>query len=115
MSTKILITGICGFVGFHTAIALRKKGYSVVGIDNFNPYYSVSLKRERERLLKEIEVEIHEIDICEEKKLLALFEKNEFSHLLHLGAQAGVRYSQENPSAYVHSNLDGFVSVLEVC
>jgi len=106
MSKKVFVTGIAGFIGFHVAKALRKRGDEVLGIDNFNSYYSPKLKRERASLLQKEGIEILERDLNE-------FTLPPCSHVLHLAAQAGVRYARENPSSYVQSNLSGFVHLLE--
>src|SRR5437016_5555266 len=115
MKKKVLLTGAAGFIGFHLAQRLHARGDGVIGYDNFNDYYSVELKRERERLLKEKGIEIVEGDIGNEAQLEALIQQQQTTHLIHLAAQAGVRYSLTHPQSYVHTNLDGFARVLEVC
>lgn len=115
MKKKILLTGAAGFIGFQTALALQREGHFVLGLDNFNDYYAVSLKKAREQRLKEAGVDIIHADLCDQKRLKNLFESHCFTHLIHLAAQAGVRYSQERPDIYVHSNLEGFCTILEVC
>jgi UDP-glucuronate 4-epimerase len=110
-----LVTGAAGFVGMHVSTALRQRGDGVVGLDNFNGYYEKSLKRAREDLLKSKDVFIVEGDINDGVLLTKLFKLVKFTHVMHLAAQAGVRYAMKNPGSYVHSNIGGFVSLLEVC
>jgi UDP-glucuronate 4-epimerase len=112
---KVLITGIAGFIGMHVAIGLKKRGDFVIGIDNFNDYYDVKLKKARAKELKKYGVDCLRKDICDEAKLHKLIVKHKITHFVHLAAQAGVRYSLEHPEVYVKSNLEGFVNVLEVC
>ena len=116
---KILVTGAAGFIGFHTTMRLMDRGDQVVGIDNLNDYYDVNLKLGR---LKNIESSPHvslfqfeKIDLADRAAMSSLFERHAFDDVIHLGAQAGVRYSLENPHAYVESNLVGFVNILECC
>lgn len=111
----VLVTGAAGFVGSHTSLALRKRGDGVVGIDNFNNYYPVALKRARQDRLAAKGVFIVDGDINNQPLLQRLFEIAGFTHVLHLAAQAGVRYAVHNPQAYIHSNVAGFVSLLEEC
>ncbi|PSS21578.1 UDP-glucuronate 4-epimerase [Actinidia chinensis var. chinensis] len=111
----VLVTGAAGFVGTHVSAALKSRGDGVLGLDNFNDYYDTSLKRARQALLERSGVFIIEGDINDIALLTKLFEVVPFTHVMHLAAQAGVRYAMENPSSYVHSNIAGFVSVLEVC
>lgn len=108
---RIFITGIAGFIGFHLAKRLHERGDFVTGCDNFNSYYDPALKRWRQ---SQLSCKVHECDICDEKKLKTLIEKNGITHLIHLAAQAGVRYSLQNPKAYQETNSDGFFHVLEV-
>ncbi|GAA0168431.1 hypothetical protein Leryth_014895 [Lithospermum erythrorhizon] len=112
---SVLVTGAAGFVGTHVSAALKRRGDGVVGIDNFNSYYDPSLKRSRQALLERSGVYIVEGDINDDKLLRRLFDIVAFTHVMHLAAQAGVRYAMENPSSYVHSNIAGLVSLLEVC
>ena len=112
---RILITGAAGFIGFHLATQLKKRGDFVIGLDNFNPYYDPSLKRDRASELQKIGVEVLETDICEKNSLKLLLLRYGITHVVHLAAQAGVRHSLYEPDDYVSSNLDGFVSVLEAC
>jgi UDP-glucuronate 4-epimerase len=109
---KVLVTGVAGFIGMHCAKRLAARGDEVVGLDNFSPYYSVDLKRDR---LKQLDIEFHEVDIAQAAPLSSLFEKTGPQAVLHLAAQAGVRYSLENPAAYVETNLVGFANLLECC
>lgn len=111
----VLVTGAAGFVGSHVAIALKKRGDGVVGLDSFNHYYDPSLKRDRQRLLEKIGVSVIEADINDKKLLQRLFDAVPFTHVMHLAAQAGVRYAMQNPGSYVHSNIAGFVNLLEIC
>lgn len=114
MGKRIIITGAAGFIGFHVALALQERGDEVVGIDNFNHYYTPTLKEKRNRILEQKGIKVHRIDLSEKEKILTLCEAFGTTHLLHLAAQAGVRYAKEHPEAYIKSNLDGFLSILEV-
>lgn len=109
----VFITGAAGFIGFHLALALKARGDGVVGFDNFNDYYTPVLKRSRARKLAQSGIEVIEGDICDYQHLLE--SAKECAHVVHLAAQAGVRYSLVNPQAYAKANLEGFVNVLEVC
>ncbi|MDZ4200284.1 MAG: GDP-mannose 4,6-dehydratase, partial [Kiritimatiellia bacterium] len=113
---KILVTGSAGFIGYHAAEALLKAGHEVVGVDNFNPYYSVALKRARAAELDRREGFTGiEADLAEPRVLPEIFEKHRFDSVCHLAAQPGVRYSISHPFAYERSNLDGFLRILEAC
>ncbi|CAN4084339.1 unnamed protein product [Withania somnifera] len=112
---SVLVTGAAGFVGSHVSLALKKRGDGVVGLDNFNNYYDPSLKKARKKLLEDNSVFVIEGDINDYKLLVRLFEIVSFTHVMHLAAQAGVRYAMENPKSYVHSNVAGLVTLLEVC
>ncbi|XP_042032720.1 UDP-glucuronate 4-epimerase 3-like [Salvia splendens] len=112
---SVLVTGAAGFVGSHVALALRRRGDGVVGMDNFNSYYDPSLKRARRKLLDRADVFVVEGDINDAALLNKLFDIVAFTHVMHLAAQAGVRYAMHNPGAYVHSNIAGLVSVFEAC
>ena len=123
---KALVTGIAGFIGFHVAKRLLSEGYSVVGIDNLNDYYDVQLKKDR---LKELGIyesdntwessntylSFIKMDLQEKDALLNLFSDNKFDYVVHLAAQAGVRYSLSEPQRYVDSNITGFLNILECC
>ncbi|MBX9747672.1 MAG: NAD-dependent epimerase [Hyphomonadaceae bacterium] len=116
MTTPILVTGAAGFIGFHLAERLLREGRAVVGIDNLNDYYDVGLKRARlEVLLGYPGFRFAEVDLADMSALKALFDAHKFELVHHLAAQAGVRFSLQNPHVYVRSNLDGFVNILECC
>ena len=116
MNKKVLVTGAAGFIGFHLSNLLLKEGYTVVGIDNLNDYYDVKLKYGRLDILKEKENFLFKkIDLKDKEKIDKLFADECFDYVINLAAQAGVRYSIENPYAYVDSNLIGFVNILEAC
>ncbi len=110
---RVLVTGAAGFVGMHASRYLKQQGHLVVGLDNFNPYYAISLKRARSALLQEEGIHLYEGDINDRKMLEELFDRYRFTHLLHLAAQAGVRYGESHPEAYVSANLTGFATILE--
>ncbi|KAH0851239.1 hypothetical protein HID58_094893 [Brassica napus] len=111
---SVLVTGAAGFVGSHCSIALRKRGDGVLGFDNFNDYYDTSLKRARQNLLEKQQVFIVEGDLNDGPLLRKLFDIVPFTHVLHLAAQAGVRYAMKNPQSYISSNIAGLVNLLEV-
>lgn len=115
MQKRILITGAAGFIGFHFAKACLEAGFSVVGIDIFSPYYSVDLKKERAKILRNMGLEVQNIDICDRAKLEQLVSENDITHIVHLAAQAGVRYSFTHPEVYLKTNIEGFLQVLETC
>lgn len=135
MKMKILVTGVAGFIGFHVARELASQGYDVTGIDNINDYYDVELKYARlrqtgfpkEKIKSQIgqpagifserypNYRFFRLDLADKEKLDWLFEENRFTHILHFAAQAGVRYSLENPLSYIHSNITGFTNLLEAC
>ncbi|URE16123.1 UDP-glucuronate 4-epimerase [Musa troglodytarum] len=110
----VLVTGAAGFVGTHCSLALKKRGDGVVGLDNFNSYYDPSLKRARQSLLSRHGVLVVDGDINDTLLLTKLLDVVPFSHVLHLAAQAGVRYAMRNPQSYVTSNVAGLVALLEV-
>jgi len=114
--SKVLITGAAGFIGFHLAQALLARGDLVVGVDNLDPYYDVQLKKDRlSQLMAEKAFSFFERDIADTKKINKLFNEQEFDVVVNLAAQAGVRYSLENPLAYIDANIVGFTNILEVC
>ena len=113
---KYLVTGAAGFIGYHICQQLLARGEVVMGIDNLNEYYSVQLKRDRlQQLAGAVNFVFRELDVAATQELTRLFEQEGFEFVIHLAAQAGVRYSLENPSAYVQSNLVGFANILEGC
>jgi UDP-glucuronate 4-epimerase len=113
---KFLVTGAAGFIGFHTTRQLVARGNTVVGVDNLNDYYSVALKQDRlARLTPEPAFRFRQLDVADRGALAELFAAERFDNVIHLAAQAGVRYSLQNPAAYVESNLVGFANVLEGC
>ncbi|MCT7376947.1 NAD-dependent epimerase/dehydratase family protein [Chelativorans salis] len=111
---KVLLTGIAGFIGFHTALRLAARGDEIIGVDNLNDYYPVSLKRARLNILGK-RARFRKMDIADIEALSALVVAERPDVIVHLAAQAGVRYSLENPLAYARSNLIGHLSVLEAC
>ena len=114
--TKHLITGTAGFIGFHLAKRLLERGEEVVGFDNVNDYYSVSLKRNRlAQLTCHEKFQFIEGDLANQQIVDQTFNEHEFTRVVHLAAQAGVRYSLTNPRAYTESNLTGFINILEAC
>lgn len=113
---KILVTGAAGFIGMHIASELLRLGYQVLGIDNLNDYYDVDLKRARlDQLVPNARFEFSKLDIADRTSMEQLFASNRFERVIHLAAQAGVRYSLKDPHAYAASNLVGFLNVLEGC
>ncbi len=113
---KVLITGSAGFIGFHLAKRLLEDGHEVLGIDNLNDYYDVGLKKARLTHLEPFDgFEFHRVDISDRNAMGAIFQKNRLDRVVNLAAQAGVRYSLENPYAYVESNISGFMNILEGC
>jgi UDP-glucuronate 4-epimerase len=113
---KILVTGVAGFIGSALAVRLLERGDQVYGIDNMNDYYEVSLKEARlARLQGRPGFTFEKLDIVDRRAMPKLFERNHFAAVMHLAAQAGVRYSIENPHAYIDANLVGFCNILEGC
>ncbi|MCP5334896.1 MAG: NAD-dependent epimerase [Oceanospirillaceae bacterium] len=113
---KVLVTGAAGFIGFHTSRYLLERGDTVVGIDNINDYYEVSLKEARLNELKPYPAfTFHKMDLADKDAIAQLFATEKFDRVINLAAQAGVRYSLENPHAYAESNLVGFLNILEGC
>lgn len=111
---KVLITGIDGFIGYHLALKLNQMNYEIIGIDNLNDYYDVSLKLSREKELKKMGINnIHHIDLTDRDQVQSLFASEKPEYVVNLAAQAGVRYSLENPMAYIDSNIIGFLNLLE--
>ena len=119
MHKKILVTGAAGFIGFHLTKRLCEEGHHVVGIDNLNDYYDVQLKRDRLAQLdpynKSSLFEFHKIDIADLSDLQKIFKETKIDIVINLAAQAGVRYSLENPHEYIRSNVQGFMNILECC
>lgn len=115
MKKNVFITGAAGFIGFHLARFLKQRGDSVLGLDNFNDYYSPQLKRQRAKELRHLGIEVIEGDINDQPLLKKMVQEHETTHFVHLAAQAGVRYSLVNPESYVVNNVHGFLNVLEVC
>ncbi len=114
--TPVLVTGAAGFIGFHLAERLLRAGRPVVGLDNMSAYYDVELKRGRLKALQEHPgFTFAEVDLADADALNSVFAEHRFELVFNLAAQAGVRYSMQNPHAYVRSNLDGFVNLLEAC
>ena len=113
---KILITGVAGFIGMHLAQRLLQQGVEVVGIDNLNDYYAVSLKHDRLKQLTPLpNFRFIQMDMADRAAMEALFAEEKFLRVVNLAAQAGVRYSLQNPHAYINSNVVGFLNVLEGC
>jgi UDP-glucuronate 4-epimerase len=112
---KVLVTGVAGFIGMHCAKRLLARGDEVVGIDNLSPYYSVQLKKDRLAQLEHPQFTFRQADIADADSLQKIFAKTRPQAVLHLAAQAGVRYSLENPDAYIQTNLVGFANLLECC
>jgi len=113
---KILVTGAAGFIGMHLSKRLLERGDEVVGIDNLNDYYEVQLKHDRLKQLEDYEnFTFIKMDMADREAMAELFKEQQFNRVMNLAAQAGVRYSLQNPLAYVDSNLVGFANILEGC
>lgn len=111
---KLLVTGAAGFIGYHVASRLLAAGCRVTGVDSLNSYYDPRLKRARLDLLsRHADFEFHRVDLAERAASEGLFARRRFDAIVHLAAQAGVRYSLEHPHAYTESNITGFLNVLE--
>src|SRR4249919_145078 len=112
----ILVTGAAGFIGFHVAQRLLREGRDVVGLDNMNSYYDPTLKEARRaELAKSPRLRFVKLDLADRGGMASLFKENRFPYVIHLAAQAGVRYSLADPFAYVDANLNGFTTILEGC
>lgn len=115
MSDKILITGAAGFIGFHLSKRMLEAGESIIGLDNINDYYDVKLKEDRLKILKQYDnFEFVKASLEDAESIEDIF-RNDIKYVIHLAAQAGVRYSLENPRAYIDSNIVGFLNILEAC
>ncbi len=113
---KILVTGAAGFIGFHLGRRLLEDGHTVIGLDNLNPYYDVQLKKDRLNHLELFDnFNFVGLDLVDRNGMAKLFSEHRFDRVVNLAAQAGVRYSIENPHAYVDSNISGFMNILEGC
>lgn len=113
---RFLVTGAAGFIGYHTAIALLDRGDEVIGLDNLNSYYDVKLKEARLRRLEGRNgFKFHKLDLADRSGIASLFADERPARVIHLAAQAGVRYSLENPHAYIDSNIVGTLHILEGC
>jgi len=117
---KVIVTGACGFIGFHVSAKLIEDGHHVIAVDNINDYYDQKLKQDRLKILEELSTrtnsfEFHKLDIENMGDLENLFKAAKPKIVIHLAAQAGVRYSIENPHAYVSTNISGFLNILECC
>lgn len=113
---KILVTGVAGFIGMHVAISFLERGDTVIGIDSMNKYYDRQLKLARLKKLKKFKNFIFgKMDITNKKKIINIFDNTRLDRVVHLAAQAGIRYSITNPEEYIKSNLIGFANILENC
>jgi UDP-glucuronate 4-epimerase len=112
---KVLVTGAAGFIGMHVAQRLLARGDTVVGLDNLNDYYDVNLKLARLKQLEDSRFVLHKIDVADGPAVDRLFAAEKFDRVVHLAAQAGVRYSLSHPHEYVRSNITGVLNILEAC
>ena len=113
---KILVTGAAGFIGMHSSLRLLARGDHIIGVDNLNDYYDVSLKQARlARLTPHENFSFHQISVEDKDAMESLFAREKPDRVIHLAAQAGVRYSLTNPHAYIDANLQGFINILEGC
>ena len=113
---KFLVTGAAGFIGFHTSQYLLNRGDKVIGIDNLNDYYDPTLKEARlSQLIPQNNFSFYKVDLVDKKAIDEFFKKESPEYVIHLAAQAGVRYSLDNPYAYIDSNITGFLNILEAC
>src|SRR6059058_4927594 len=113
---KILVTGAAGFIGMHTSLRLLDRGEEVIGVDNLNDYYDVSLKEARlARLTPSPRFKFHKVSVEDCEAMAAIFRDEKPQRVIHLAAQAGVRYSLTNPHAYIDANIQGFLNILEGC
>ncbi len=111
---NILITGCAGFIGFHTSQKFLSEGFNVIGIDNLNSYYDTQLKKDRLKKIQSENFEFYKFDLNQKPEIKDLFQKYNFDYVINLAAQAGVRYSITNPEEYMHSNILGFLNILEL-
>lgn len=113
---KILVTGAAGFIGYHLSKTLCKNDFNVLGLDNLNSYYDINLKTDRLKQLENYDnFQFVKIDLVNKEYLFNFLSKEKFNYIIHLAAQAGVRYSIENPFTYIDSNIKGFLNILEAC
>ncbi|MCT4799257.1 GDP-mannose 4,6-dehydratase, partial [Exiguobacterium profundum] len=115
MKKTVLVTGVAGFIGFHLARRLLKEGHHVIGIDVVNDYYDPRLKESRLHVLTHPRFKLYRDALENKMAITRVFEKNQPQVVVNLAAQAGVRYSLENPDAYIQSNIVGFLNILEAC